>query len=209
MDRHLRQDILGAVAGEPRDLVIDLRRVADLSSTALAALVGVQARQRSRLKSLTLVCGERSGTEMALARSGMKGDFRTVTEIPRHGDGQRQRLAGGEGHSHVRRPSSRCGTAGQLARVLAGRLSHHRRSSRVRRPEPTRPCECLRPPHQGNGDTLCRACPTGPGSPPLERSCQRGDDVNHEFRHGPPPTPRRTRRVEPRRRPAPLRDPPP
>jgi len=80
--RHLRQDILGAVAGEPRDLVIDLRQVADLPSTGLAALVGVQARQRSRLKSLTLVCGERSGTQMALARSGMKGDFRTVTEIP-------------------------------------------------------------------------------------------------------------------------------
>ena len=79
--RHLRQDILGAVAGEPRDLVIDLRQVADLPSTGLATLVGVQARQRSRLKSLTLVCGERSGTQMALARSGMKGDFRTVTEI--------------------------------------------------------------------------------------------------------------------------------
>jgi anti-anti-sigma regulatory factor len=78
----LRQDILGAVAGEPRDLVIDLRQVADLPATGLAALVGVQARQRSRLKSLTLVCGERSGTQMALARSGMTGDFRTVTEIP-------------------------------------------------------------------------------------------------------------------------------
>jgi anti-anti-sigma regulatory factor len=78
----LRQDILGAVAGEPRDLVIDLRQVADLPATGVAALVGVQARQRSRLKSLTLVCGERSGTQMALVRSGMKGDFRTVTEIP-------------------------------------------------------------------------------------------------------------------------------
>ena len=80
--RHMREDILGAVAGEPRDLVIDLRQIADLPSTGLATLVGVQARQRSRLKSLTLVCGERSGTQMALARSGMKGDFRTVTEIP-------------------------------------------------------------------------------------------------------------------------------
>jgi anti-anti-sigma regulatory factor len=80
--RHLRQDILGAVAGEPRDLVIDLRQIADLPSTGLAVLIGVQARQRSRLKSLTLVCGERSGTQMALARSGMKRDFRTVTEIP-------------------------------------------------------------------------------------------------------------------------------
>jgi anti-anti-sigma regulatory factor len=80
--RHLRQDILGAVAGEPRDLVIDLRQVEELPSAGLAVLVGVQARQRSRLKSLTLVCGERSGTRMALARSGMKGDFRTVTEIP-------------------------------------------------------------------------------------------------------------------------------
>ena len=79
---HLRQDILGAVAGEPRDLVIDLRQVVELPSTGLAVLVGVQARQRSRLKSLTLVCAERSGTQMALARSGMKGDFRTVTEIP-------------------------------------------------------------------------------------------------------------------------------
>jgi hypothetical protein len=59
-----------------------LRQVADLPSTGLAALVGVQARQNSRLKSLTLVCGERSSTQMALARSGMKGDFRTVTEIP-------------------------------------------------------------------------------------------------------------------------------
>ena len=37
--------------------------------------------------------------------------------------------------------------------------------------------------------------PTGPGSPPLERSCQRGDDVNHKFRHGPTPTPGRTRLV--------------
>jgi anti-anti-sigma regulatory factor len=79
---HLRQDILGAVAGEPRDLVVDLRQVEDLPRTGLAVLVGVQARQRSRLKSLTLVCGERSGTQMALARSGMQGDFRTVTEIP-------------------------------------------------------------------------------------------------------------------------------
>ena len=80
--RHMRPDILGAVAGEPRDLVIDLRQVVHLSSTGLAVLVGVRARQRSRLKSLTLVCGERSGTQMALARSGMKGDFKTVTEIP-------------------------------------------------------------------------------------------------------------------------------
>jgi len=80
--RHLRQDILGAVAGEPRDLIIDLRQIAHLPSTGLATLVGVQARQRSRLKSLTLVCGAGSGTQMALARSGMKGDFRTVTEIP-------------------------------------------------------------------------------------------------------------------------------
>ena len=80
--RHLRQDILGAVAGEPRDLVIDLREVEHLTTTGLAVRVGVQARQRSRLKSLKLVCGERSGTQMALARSGMKGDFRTVTEIP-------------------------------------------------------------------------------------------------------------------------------
>jgi anti-anti-sigma factor len=82
VNRHLRQDILGAVAGEPRDLVIDLRQVVHLSSTGLAVLVGVQARQRSRLKGLTLVCGERSGTQMALAQSGMKGDFRTETEIP-------------------------------------------------------------------------------------------------------------------------------
>ena len=80
--RHMRPDILGAVAGEPRDLVIDLRQVVELPSTGLAVLVGVQARQRSRLKSTTLVCAERSGTQMALARSGMKGDFRTVTEIP-------------------------------------------------------------------------------------------------------------------------------
>ena len=80
--RHLRQDILGAVAGEPRDLVIDLREVEHLTTTGLAVRVGVQARQRSRLKSLTLVCGERSGTQMALTRSGSKGDFRTVTEIP-------------------------------------------------------------------------------------------------------------------------------
>jgi len=80
--RHLRQDILGAVAGEPRDLVIDLRQVVDLPSTGLAVFVGVQARQRSRLKGMTLVCAERSGTQMALARSGMSGDLRTVTEIP-------------------------------------------------------------------------------------------------------------------------------
>lgn len=79
---HMRQDILDAVAGEPRDLVVDLRQVEDLPSTGLAVLVGVQARQGSRLRSLTLVCGERSGTQMALARSGMTGDFRTVTEIP-------------------------------------------------------------------------------------------------------------------------------
>jgi anti-anti-sigma regulatory factor len=80
--RHLREDMLAAVAGKPRDLVIDLRQVADLPATGVAAIVGMQARQRSRQKSLTLVCGERSGTQMALARSGMKGDFRTVTEIP-------------------------------------------------------------------------------------------------------------------------------
>ena len=79
---HMRQDILGAVAGEPRDLVVDLRQVVDLPRTGLAVLVGVQTRQRSRLKSLTLVCGARSSTQMALTRSGMKGDFRTVTEIP-------------------------------------------------------------------------------------------------------------------------------
>ena len=80
--RQLRQDLLAAMAGEPHDLVIDLRQVVHLPSTGLAALVGVQARQRSRLKSLTLVCGERSATEMALTGSGMKGEFKIVTEIP-------------------------------------------------------------------------------------------------------------------------------
>ena len=69
----------------PADLVIwssTCAGFADLSSTALAALVGVQAHQRSRLKTLTLVCGDASGTEMALARSGMKGEFRAVTDPP-------------------------------------------------------------------------------------------------------------------------------
>ena len=80
--RQLRQDLLAAMAGEPHDLVIDLRQVVHLPSTGLAALVGVQARQRSRLKSLTLVCGERSATEMALTGSGMKSEFKIVTEIP-------------------------------------------------------------------------------------------------------------------------------
>lgn len=56
--RHMRQDILGAVPGEPRDLVIGLRQVVRLSSTGLAVLVGVRARQRSRLKTLTLVGGD-------------------------------------------------------------------------------------------------------------------------------------------------------
>jgi anti-anti-sigma regulatory factor len=80
--RHMRDDILGAVAGEPRDLVIDLRQVGQLSSTGLAALVGVRARQRARMKTLTLVCGESSGTQLALAQSGMTDKFNTVTEMP-------------------------------------------------------------------------------------------------------------------------------
>jgi len=78
----MRDDILGAVAGEPRDLVIDLRQVGQLSSTGLAALVGVRARQRARMKTLTLVCGESSGTQLALAQSGMTDKFNTVTEMP-------------------------------------------------------------------------------------------------------------------------------
>jgi anti-sigma regulatory factor (Ser/Thr protein kinase) len=80
--RHLRRDVLDALTGEPRDLVIDMRQVLHLSNTEVAVLVGVQARLHSRLKSLTLVCGEGSGTQIALARSGLQGDFRTVAEVP-------------------------------------------------------------------------------------------------------------------------------
>lgn len=80
--RHMRQDILAALAGQSRDLVVDLRQVDNLSSLGLAVLVGVRARQHSRQKTLTLVCGDRSDIAMALARFGLQGKFTTVAQIP-------------------------------------------------------------------------------------------------------------------------------
>ena len=111
---------------------------------------------------------------------------------------QKGRGLGRASHRHpLRAPPPPAETHDQTVEKRRGGLTG--RSPRIRRTasrwwRPTRPWKCLRPPHQANGDTPFHACPTGPGSPPLEReACERGDDVNHEFRHGPAPTPRRTR----------------
>jgi anti-anti-sigma factor len=80
--RAMRQAVLGTLAGRPQDLVIDLRQVEHLSNQGVAVLVGVRARQRAWHKTLTLVCGTKSGTRQALSRTGMRGTFTTVTAIP-------------------------------------------------------------------------------------------------------------------------------
>lgn len=79
--RAMRRAVLEALAGRPRDLVIDLREVDYLSKPGLALLVGARARQRARRQRLTLVCASDSATAQALSRSGMRGAFTTVPQL--------------------------------------------------------------------------------------------------------------------------------
>ena len=75
----MRQRILAALEGPSHDLVIDMRAVDHLSNRGLALLLGVRARQHSRQRSLTLVCGSHSATEQAISRNGMGRSLATVT----------------------------------------------------------------------------------------------------------------------------------
>lgn len=81
----MRRDVLGSLQGRPRDLVIDLRRVEQLSNPGLALLVGVRARQRARQRTLTLVCASDSATEQMLSATGLRGRFTTVTTLASNG----------------------------------------------------------------------------------------------------------------------------
>jgi anti-anti-sigma regulatory factor len=80
--REMRRLLMEGVAGEPQHLFVDLRRVEHLSSQGFAALVGVRSRQVASRRRLTLVCDSGSSTEQVLARTGMRGRFTTVTELP-------------------------------------------------------------------------------------------------------------------------------
>jgi anti-anti-sigma regulatory factor len=73
--RAMRQTILDAMGGFPRDLVVDLRGVHAMPDAAVALLVGVSARQRARRRGLTLVCLPGSVTELALRRNGLARAF--------------------------------------------------------------------------------------------------------------------------------------
>jgi anti-anti-sigma regulatory factor len=78
----MREVALTAMQGPPCDVVIDLRAATVMSHQELALLVGVRARQQSRGRKLTLVCGRDSATEQALSRAGMRSLFTTVTALP-------------------------------------------------------------------------------------------------------------------------------
>ena len=79
--RDMRQVTLAAIAGGPRDLVLDLRAAA-VGDLEVALLLGLRARQRARRRELTLVCGAESSTREALSRSGLSAQFTTVTGLP-------------------------------------------------------------------------------------------------------------------------------
>ena len=76
----LRDKLMLASRGEPHDVVVDLRGVCAISPTALAALVGARARQKSVNRELTLIYRSGSVTDQALAHAGMRGLFLTVRE---------------------------------------------------------------------------------------------------------------------------------
>jgi hypothetical protein len=79
--RDMRKATLAAMAGGPRDLVLDLRAAA-VGDLEIALLLGLRARQRARRRDLTLVCGAESSTREVLSRSGLSGQFTTVTGLP-------------------------------------------------------------------------------------------------------------------------------
>jgi anti-anti-sigma factor len=79
--RAMRRTILDAMAGSPRDLVVDLRGVHAMPDAAVALLVGVSARQRARRRGLTLVCSPGSVTERALRRTGLTRAFTIVPAL--------------------------------------------------------------------------------------------------------------------------------
>jgi len=79
--RDMRKVTLAAMAGGPRDLVLDLRAAA-VGELEVALLLGLRARQRARRRDLTLVCGAESSTREVLSRSGLSAAFTTVTGLP-------------------------------------------------------------------------------------------------------------------------------
>ena len=80
--REMRMKTLAAMAGAPRDLVLDLRTAARLTDLDVALLMGIGARQHARSRALTLVCGPESTTQEVLSRSGLSDQFSTVTALP-------------------------------------------------------------------------------------------------------------------------------
>jgi anti-anti-sigma regulatory factor len=79
--RAMRQTILEAMEGSPRDVVVDLRAVHAMPDAAVALLVGVSARQRARRRELTLVCCPGSAPELALRRNGLTRAFTIVDAL--------------------------------------------------------------------------------------------------------------------------------
>jgi anti-anti-sigma factor len=78
----MRRTVLAGAAGAPHDLVIDMRAVEFVSTSGMALLLGVRARQRARQRTLMLVCSARSATEQVLSRTGLRGDFTTTRGVP-------------------------------------------------------------------------------------------------------------------------------
>ncbi len=78
----LRDTVLAAMTGRPRDVVLDLRAVGSMTHPELAVLIGARARQRARKRRLTLVFDPRSATDDALSRAGLHPSFVTASSIP-------------------------------------------------------------------------------------------------------------------------------
>jgi len=78
----LRRHVSAALAGQPHDLIIDLRGVWELCDDAVALLAGIGSRQRSCHRMLTLVFAAGSATDRALHAHGDLHRFTTVRAVP-------------------------------------------------------------------------------------------------------------------------------
>jgi anti-anti-sigma factor len=77
----MRRTVMDGLAGRARDVILDLGSVDSMSNPGVAVLVGARARQRARLRRLTLVFGRHSATDDALSRSGLRESFATVRTV--------------------------------------------------------------------------------------------------------------------------------